>query len=53
MMIFYISTAFVMYHRQQILDAEEYVLPQTMTNLTLKSKEEVFDVFVRAIDLRK
>jgi hypothetical protein len=53
MMIFYISTAFVMYHRQQILNAEEYVLPQTMTSLTLKSKQEVYDVFVRAIELRK
>lgn len=53
LMIFYVSTAFVMYHRQQILSAEEYILPQTMTKLTLTSKEEVFDVFVKAIELRK
>lgn len=53
MIIFYISTAFVMYHRQEILTSEEYILPQTMTNLTLKSKEEVFNIFVRALELRK
>ena len=53
MMIFYLSAAFVIYHRQQIFSAEEYNLPQTMTNLTLKSKEEVYDIFVRAIELRK
>lgn len=53
MMIFYVSTAFVMYHRQQILTAEEYILPQIMTNLTLESREEVLDIFVRAIELRK
>jgi len=53
MMIFYVSTAFVMYHRQEILKAEEYILPQTMTNLTLKSKEDVYEVFILAIELRK
>lgn len=53
MMIFNLSTAFVMFHRQEILMAEEFILPQTMTNLTLKRKEDVYDVFVRAIELRK
>ena len=53
MMIFYIATAFVMHHRQEILMAEEYVLPQTMTNLTLKRKEDVYDVFIKALELRE
>ena len=52
-MIFYLSVAFIMYHRQQILDTEEFVLPQVMTNLTLKKKEDVYDVFVRALTLKK
>lgn len=53
MMIFYISAAFVMHHRQEILMAEEYMLPQVMTNLTLKKKEDVYEVFVKALELRK
>lgn len=32
--------------------AEEFVLPQTMTSLTLKKKEDVYEVFARAIELR-
>jgi hypothetical protein len=53
MMVFYISTAFVMHHRQEILMAEEYMLPQVMTNLTLKKREDVYEVFVKALELRK
>ncbi len=52
MMIFYISVAFLIFHKQKILTAEEYILPQTITNLTLK-KNEVYEVFVKALDLRK
>lgn len=52
-MVFYIATAFVMHHRQEILMAEEYILPQIMTNLTLKKKEDVYEVFVKALELRK
>lgn len=33
--------------------AEEYMLPQVMTNLTLKKKEDVYEVFVKALELRK
>ena len=53
MMIFYISTAFIMHHRQEILMADEYILPQTMTGLTLKKKEDVYEVFALACELRK
>lgn len=52
-MIFYIATAFVMYHRQEILMAEEYVLPQTLTNLSLKKKDDVYDVFMKALELKE
>jgi hypothetical protein len=53
MMIFYISIALVIHHRQEILMVEDYMLPQTMTNLTLKTEEEISDVFIRAMELRK
>lgn len=36
MMIFYISIAFFIFHRQEILMAEEFIIPQTITNLSLK-----------------
>ena len=52
-MIFYIALAFIEHHRQEILMAEEYILPQTMAHLTLKRKEDVYEVFVKAIELRK
>lgn len=52
-MIFYISLAFLIFHRQEILTAEEYNLPQIVTNLSLKKKEEIFEVFVKALELRK
>jgi hypothetical protein len=53
MMVFYISTAFIMHHRQEILMADELILPQTMTNLTLMKKEDVYEVFASACELRK
>lgn len=53
MMVFYISTAFIMHHRQEILMADELILPQTMTGLTLKKKEDVYEVFASACELRK
>ena len=36
LMIFYVATAFVLFHRKEILMSEEFMLPQTMANLTLK-----------------
>lgn len=51
-MIFYIATAFIMFHRNEILSSEEFILPGKMANLTLSKMQDVCTVFVQALELK-
>lgn len=53
LMIFYVATAFMMFHRNEILATEEFMLPQTMANLTLNKVQDICRIFARALELKQ